>query len=85
MLSILVLLFCCNLILRCSVKFHQVAPLQYQVIALLQQFCSEKVPTSPQLDMVATDVGLTFMDVDPLSSDSELEDIVIRPPPEKGD
>ena len=45
-------------------------------MALLHEFLTEETPSNPQLNSVSTDAGLTFKDMERLSSDSELEDIL---------
>ena len=47
-----------------------------KVVAILQQYLRDVVPTNPQMDAVGSDHGLIFKDVSPLSSDSELDDIL---------
>ena len=52
-----------------------------EVVGLLQQHFAERMPDNPELDTVATDEGPQFKDVDPLSSDSELEDLRVTQKP----
>ena len=47
-----------------------------KVVAMLQQHFAEEMPAHPEWNEVPTDVGLVFKDVSPLSSDSELGDLL---------
>ena len=47
-----------------------------KVVAMLQQHFMEEMPAHPEWNTVPTDVGLELKDASPLSSDSELEDLL---------
>jgi hypothetical protein len=51
-----------------------------KVVAMLQQHFQDQLTACPAWHEVPTDVGLVFKDVSPLSSDSELEDLLKQEP-----